>query len=66
MKKNIMLLLIAFLVTFVQAIIVMYTWNTLSIHFGTNTIISPLEALLMMILSNILFGTGMKACGCVN
>ena len=58
-----MFLLVVLMLTLLQAIIIMYAWNMLSVHFGTNTLISPSEALLMMILSNMLFGSGMKACG---
>ena len=56
-------LLVLLMLTLLQAIIIMYSWNMLSIHFGTNTLISSSEALLMIILSNMLFGSGMKACG---
>lgn len=58
-----MLLIVVLMLTLLQAIIVMYAWNMLSVHFGTNTLISLSEALLIMILSNVLFSSGMKACG---
>jgi hypothetical protein len=57
------LLFTVLLLTLLQAVIVMYAWNMLSAHFGTRTMISPSEALLMIILSNALLGGGMRACG---
>ena len=62
-KSIIVAMSVILIVTLVQSFVITFCWNTLAKHFQMKTMISPPEAILLMILSNFLFGSGVRACG---